>query len=92
MKITRTKKFPRRQIEVANGEIGSYGTGTTRGQGYVHFSATQAIKGDDYSFAVELSDEEFEMIARIVAYSREGRAMLERAVRDGAATEKRSKR
>lgn len=92
MKITRTKAFPRRQIQVAEGEIGSYGTRNFYGEDLVHFSVRQAIKGDDYQFEVELTSEEFEMIARLFAYSREGRAVLERAVRMGAETEKRSRR
>ena len=92
MKITRTKRFPRRQIQVAEGEIGSYGTSHSHGQGYVHFSVTQAIKGDDYSFETELTDEEFEMIARMFAYSKEGRAVLERAIRMGEEVQKRGRR
>lgn len=92
MKIKRTKAFPRRQIQVAEGEIGSYGTRNSYGEDFVHFSVRQSIKGDDYQFEVELTSEEFEMIARLFAYSREGRTVLERAVRMGAETEKRSRR
>lgn len=92
MKIERKKVFPRRCIQVAEGNIGSYGVSSSREGEQVHFTVRQGIKGDDYIFEVEVSAEEFEMLAEMFASSTKGRAALERAIRKADKAAPRSRR